>query len=61
MRTAGLRAGAGQALAAEGLHPDHGADHVAVDIDIADPDPGRDLAHDLRAICPELRIIFISG
>ena len=22
---------------------------------------GRDLAHDLRAICPELRIIFISG
>src|SRR3989454_5707462 len=36
MRPAGLRAGAGEALAAEGLHSDHGADHAAVDVDVAD-------------------------
>src|SRR5258707_3414431 len=36
MRAAGLGAGAGQAMAAERLHADDGADHVAVDIDVAD-------------------------
>src|SRR5216684_6179487 len=36
MRTAGLRAGAREALAAEGLHSNYGADHAAVDVDIAD-------------------------
>src|SRR5437870_10563775 len=36
MRPAGLRAGAGEALAAEGLHSHHGADHAAVDVDVAD-------------------------
>ena len=46
MRAAGLGAGARQALAAERLHADHGADHVAVDVDVADvraarPAPGR--------------------
>src|SRR5216684_7771420 len=36
MRTAGLRAGAREALAAEGLHSNYGADHAAVDVDVAD-------------------------
>src|SRR6266436_4280793 len=36
IRSAGLRSGAGQPLAAEGLHAHHCADHVAVDIEIAD-------------------------
>src|SRR6185437_4323455 len=36
MRAAGLWAGAGQAVAAERLHADHGADHVAIDVDVAD-------------------------
>src|SRR5437016_5195137 len=36
MRPAGLRAGAGEAFAAEGLHSNYGADHAAVDIDVAD-------------------------
>src|SRR5712692_5125317 len=36
MRPAGLRAGAGEAFAAEGLHADHGADHAAVDVNVAD-------------------------
>src|SRR5579862_4344890 len=36
---AGLRPGAAQAFAAERLHPDDGADHVAVDIAVADPEP----------------------
>src|SRR3989454_3239718 len=36
MRPAGLRAGAGEALAAEGLHSNYGADHAAVDVDVAD-------------------------
>src|SRR6185437_686510 len=36
MRSAGLGAGAGQAVAAERLHADHSADHVAIDIDVAD-------------------------
>ena len=36
MRPAGLGAGARQAFAAERLHADHRADHVAVDVDIAD-------------------------
>lgn len=35
MRAAGLRPGAGEALAAERLRTDHGADLVAVDIDVA--------------------------
>jgi hypothetical protein len=37
--TAGLGAGAGEAFAAEGLHPDDGADHAAVDVAVADPEP----------------------
>src|SRR3546814_12261859 len=37
VRAAGLVAGARQALAAEGLYPDHRADLVAVDVDVADP------------------------
>src|SRR5256885_1601135 len=36
IRAAGLRTGAGKALAAERLHAHHCADHVAVDIEIAD-------------------------
>src|SRR3989475_4554246 len=36
IRSAGLRSGAGQPLAAERLHAHHCADHVAVDIEIAD-------------------------
>src|SRR3989441_4884516 len=36
MRPAGLRAGAGEAFAAEGLHSNYGADHAAVDVDVAD-------------------------
>src|SRR5712691_8324360 len=35
VRAAGLRAGAGKAGAAERLGADHGADHVAVDVDVA--------------------------
>ena len=38
MRAARLGAGAGQALATERLHPDHRADLVAVDVDVADVD-----------------------
>ena len=36
VRPAGLGAGAGQAFAAERLHAHHGADDVAVDVDVAD-------------------------
>ena len=36
MRPAGFRAGAREAFAAEGLHADHRANHVAVDVSIAD-------------------------
>jgi hypothetical protein len=35
VRAAGLGPGAGQAFAAEGLHPDHRADDVAVDVAVA--------------------------
>jgi hypothetical protein len=38
VRSAGLGAGAGKSLAAEGLGADDGADLVAVHIEIADPD-----------------------
>lgn len=37
MRPARFRPCAGQSAAAEGLHADDGADHVAIDIDIARP------------------------
>ncbi len=40
-RPAGLGTGPRQAPAAEGLHPDHGADHVAVDVDVADGELAR--------------------
>jgi hypothetical protein len=40
--TAGFGAGAGEAFAAEGLHADDGADHAAVDIAVADPEPSQD-------------------
>jgi len=36
-------AGAGQPLAAEGLHTDHRADHAAVDVDVADARRAHDL------------------
>ena len=36
MRPAGFRAGATQAFATEGLHADDRANHVAVDVDVAD-------------------------
>ena len=36
VRPAGLGPGAGQALAAERLHADDRADHVAVDVEVAD-------------------------
>src|SRR6266851_2735814 len=36
VRTAGLRPRPRQTFAAEGLHADDGADHVAVDVDVAD-------------------------
>jgi hypothetical protein len=42
-----LGAGAGEALAAEGLHADNGADHAAVDIAVTDPEPAEDMAHGL--------------
>ena len=42
-RAAGLRPGARQALAAERLHADHRADHVAVDVDVAGPDARGDV------------------
>src|SRR5262249_6681059 len=44
-RAAGLGASAREALAAEGLHADDGADHVAVDIGVADAQPLMDVAH----------------
>ena len=44
-RPAGLRAGARQAFAAEGLHPHHGADDVAVDVDVARTRCGQHLRH----------------
>src|SRR5216683_4813726 len=43
MRAAGLGAGAGEAFAAEGLHADDGADHAAVDVDVADARGEHDL------------------
>ena len=43
VRAAGLRAGAGQTGAAERLGADHGADHVAVDVDVAVGEPRHDL------------------
>ena len=42
---AGLGAGAGEAVAAEGLHADHGTDDVAVDVDVAGADAGEVLGH----------------
>src|SRR5690348_18192750 len=47
MRAAGFGTGAGEALAAEGLHADDGADHAAVDIAVADLEPREDVAHSL--------------
>src|SRR5260370_5424475 len=44
---AGLGAGAGEAFAAKGLHTDDGADHAAIDIAVADPEPREDVAHGL--------------
>src|SRR3546814_5050613 len=40
-----VRSGAGEALAAEGLHADHGADHVAVHVGVADRQAAVDLLH----------------
>ena len=40
-----LGAGAGEAVAAEGLHADHGTDDVAVDVEIAGADAGQVLGH----------------
>ena len=46
-RAAGLGSGPREPLAAEGLHPDDSADHVAVDVAVADMHPGEDVAHGL--------------
>src|SRR5207302_3020102 len=46
-RPAGLRPGAAQAFAAEWRRPDHGTDHVAVDITVADAEPLRDMTRGL--------------
>ena len=45
VRAARFGAGAGQALAAEGLAPHHRADLVAVDVDVAGFDGGDDRLH----------------
>src|SRR3546814_13703383 len=42
-RAAGLGAGAGEPLSAEGLHAHHRADLVAVDVDVADLGARRDV------------------
>src|SRR6185437_5632684 len=47
MRPADLRPGAREALAAERLHADDGADHVAIDVAIADRQPRMDRAYSL--------------
>src|SRR3546814_12490229 len=44
-RAAGLGAGAGETLAAEGLHADHGADHAAVTVGVADRQAAGALPH----------------
>ena len=41
-RAAGLGACAGEPLAAERLHANHRADHIAVDVDVAVGEPGHD-------------------
>jgi len=42
MGPAGFRTGPGEALATERLHADNRADHIAIDVDIADADaPGQ--------------------
>src|SRR3546814_5043245 len=43
VRAAGLGAGAGEPLSAEGLHAHHRADPVAVDVDVADLGARRDV------------------
>ena len=43
MGAAGLGPGPGQAAAAEGLRAHHGADHVAVDVHVADAYPFADV------------------
>ena len=55
MRPAGLGAGAGQAMAAERLHADHGADHVAVDVDVADREPVDHMPRSCRRCASECR------
>src|ERR1700742_2276335 len=45
MWAAGLGTGAGKAVAAERLHADHRADHVAVDVDVAGRQPRDDGLH----------------
>ena len=47
VRAAGFRAGAREAVPAEGLYADHRPDHVAVDVEIARM---RQLAHELRRV-----------
>src|SRR5438067_12568588 len=46
IRTAGLRPGAGESAAAERLRADDGADHAAIDVDIAMRKPPRDMLDD---------------
>ena len=58
VRPAGLRAGARQALAAERLHADDRADHVAVDVDVADARrarPGAAARLSMRVWMPSVR------
>src|SRR5262249_24535117 len=47
MRPAGLGPGPRPALAAEGLHADDRADHIAIYVHVADARPRDDLAHGL--------------
>src|SRR5260370_14664920 len=46
-RPTSLRPGAAQPLAAKWLRPDDGADHVAIDVAVADPEPAEDMGHRL--------------
>src|SRR5262245_16095310 len=63
IRSTRFRPRSGKAAAAEGLHADHRADHVAVDVDIPDLQSGGEIArHRVYARMnaegqPELRVI----
>src|SRR6266446_10519875 len=60
-RAAGFGAGAGEPLAAERLHPHDGADHVAVDVAVADLEPLKDVAHGLVDAAVDARRQAVAG